>query len=265
MLRGSIAFAASIATLTFGCVVGNEASLDAETQETIDNLVAAGFPKDDITVVDGVVYTGGDAVVSLEASREMLQVDDSVGELEQYRTTNLISRSLKVICVDGSRFFPFDGISQGLDRAIANYNELGLTFRMKRTLGETTGCNAVITGRITSGTGGVSGFPSGGKPFGTINIGLDNDDELPVSTIEHIITHELGHTIGFRHTDFFNRSISCGVGGNEGAGAAGAVHIPGTPTGATIGGSLMNACFRQVETGNFTAADKTALRALYGL
>lgn len=39
--------------------------------------------------------------------------------------------------------------------------------------------------------------------------------------------------------------------------------IPGTPSGATVGGSVMNSCFRTVEAGVFTSTDKTALNALY--
>jgi len=43
----------------------------------------------------------------------------------------------------------------------------------------------------------------------------------------------------------------------------GAILIPGTPSGATVGGSVMNSCFRTVEAGVFTSSDKTALGALY--
>ena len=130
-----------------------------------------------------------------------------------------------------------------------------------------TGCNARITCRLASGvTGGSSGFPSGGHPFGTINIGTGLDSSrFSTNTVEHVMTHELGHTIGFRHSDWFNRSISCGTGGSEGGAGVGAVHIANTPTGATVGGSIMNACFRTSETGEFTASDVRALNQLYGL
>src|SRR5262249_28112011 len=141
----------------------------AERQEIIDNLVQAGYPSGDIMVVDDKVYVGLDAEVNLQASREMLQVDDSAGGKEQYRTTNLVSSSVRTICVNGSAF---TGVfSTALNNAIANYNGQNLSFRMQRTTGSTTGCNATITGRISGPTGGSSGFPSGGQPFNTINIG----------------------------------------------------------------------------------------------
>ena len=81
---------------------------------------------------------------------------------------------------------------------------------------------------------------------------------------EHVITHELGHCIGFRHSDYYDRSISCGgSASNEGASNVGAIHIPGTPTTAGVGGSIMNSCFRSSESGEWSSSDRTALYYLY--
>src|SRR5215470_5384707 len=245
---------------------GTQRDNAAETQEIIDNLLQAGFPRDDIQVFDGVVYTGLDAAVSLEASREMLVSD--VGTQEQYRTTNLVGTSVTNICVNGAAFVSNAKFNNALNMAIANYNALPLRWHMTRTTGGTAGCSATITARFLQGvTGGSSGFPSGGRPFNTINIGTGlNSGTFSVDTVEHVITHELGHTVGFRHSDYFNRSISCGgAATNEGDGGVGAILIPGTPSGATVGGSIMNSCFRASETGEFTSTDLTALNALYGL
>jgi hypothetical protein len=43
----------------------------------------------------------------------------------------------------------------------------------------------------------------------------------------------------------------------------GAILIPGTPSTAKVGGSVMNSCFRASENGELTASDKTALDYLY--
>jgi Dual-action HEIGH metallo-peptidase len=260
MFTRATVLALSCGALMFGCSSEPRDGTE-ETQEIIDNLVQAGYPAGDIAVVDGVVYVQNDAAVSLQASREMLQVDDSAGGKEQYRTTNLVSSTLRNICVNGAAF---SGVfSTALNNAITNYNNLGLSWHMTRTSGSTTGCNAVITGRISGPTGGSSGFPSGGLPFNTINIG-SGLSTFAVGTVTHVITHELGHTVGFRHSDFFNRAISCGgAASNEGQAGVGAILIPGTPSGATVGGSIMNACFRTSETGRFTSTDVTALNALY--
>ena len=259
MFTKAMVLAVSCGALAFGCSSEPRDSA-AETQEIIDNLVQAGFPSNDIMVVDGTVYVGRDAAVSLQASREMLEVDGSIGE-EQFRTTNLVSLAVKTICVNGSKY---TGVfSTALDLAIENYTQLALNFNMVRTSGATAGCDATITATIGGPTGGSSGFPSGGLPFNTFQIGKSLQS-FDVNTIEHVITHEMGHCIGFRHSDFFNRSISCGGSPtNEGDGGVGAILIPGTPSGATVGGSIMNSCFRTLETGEFTNSDLTALNALY--
>ncbi|MFY0529595.1 zinc-dependent metalloprotease [Archangium gephyra] len=231
----------------------------AENDEIVANLVEAGFPADDIQIVGEAVYVGNDAHVTLEASREMLQTDKATAE--QYRTTNLVGTAVTKICINPTATFnSYTRLSQGLDAAIANYNGLGLRIYFQRG---GTGCTATIAAKTMSGTGGSAGFPSGGRPYGTINIGTGLNS-YSVDVNEHVITHELGHAIGFRHSDYYNRAISCGgAASNEGTAGVGAILISGTPSTATVGGSIMNACFRSTETGEWTSSDRTALNALY--
>ncbi len=238
--------------LMFGCGV------DLENQEIVSNLIQAGFPANDIQIADGRVYVGRDTHVTLEASREMIQPSNL--ELEQYRTTNLVSSSVTTICINPtSSFNRYSMLSAGLDGAIQNYNSQPISFRLVRN---GTGCSATITAKTAGGVGGSSGFPSGGLPYGTINIGTGlKSYSIGVNT--HVVTHEIGHTIGFRHSDYYNRTISCGTGGNEGDAGVGAILIPGTPADAKVGGSIMNSCFRSTETGTWLGADVTALTYLY--
>ena len=114
---------------------------------------------------------------------------------------------------------------------------------------------------------GSAGFPtSSGNPYGQIKMSgvLESSYGLSTASIATIIAHEMGHCIGFRHTDYFDRSISCGgSASNEGASTVGAVYIPGTPTGATAADkSWMLAC---TDGGDrpFNADDRTALDYLY--
>ncbi|HWO24318.1 MAG TPA: zinc-dependent metalloprotease [Kofleriaceae bacterium] len=259
MFKRATVLAAICSVWTFGCSSEPQPGSPEERQEIIDNLVQAGYPIDDIMVVDGQVFVGRDAHVTLEASREMIESVAS-GE-EQYRTNNLVGTGVTKICVvPTAAFDSYSRLSAGLDLAIANYNGLGLRLTFAR--GSASDCTATISARTTSGTGGSAGFPKGGKPYGTINIGTGlqsySDD-----VNEHVITHELGHCIGFRHSDYYNRAISCGSGGNEGEAGVGAVLIPGTPSTASVGGSIMNSCFRSNESGEWSNTDKVALDYMY--
>jgi len=93
---------------------------------------------------------------------------------------------------------------------------------------------------------------------------------LEIEGITSIMTHAMGHCIGFRHTDYFDPSVSCtdGIGNYESndkfSSKAGAEHIPGTPTGASLNSDLswMLSC---TDGGNrpFTNADKVALGWMY--
>jgi hypothetical protein len=236
-------------------VAGNPA--DQVPSEVVAKLDKLGFNVEGIKM-DGPNYlVEGDMVVTPAALAEMaegISVPGPLGE-EQYRTFNLVNcgnpRTITVRCdLTGVR-------STGVDWAIANYNALGLCLRFTRIYSG----SANITFYNTSGVGGSAGFPSGGNPYPLVYLGSGlNNYSTDIS--EHVATHEMGHCIGFRHTDYFNRAYSCGSGGNEGSAGVGAVHIPGTPTGYDAN-SIMNSCFSLASTGEFSNFDITALNYLY--
>jgi hypothetical protein len=182
---------------------------------------------------------------------------------EQYRTNNLVTggnRTISVIGYTGGSNALTTKMRTALQMAIDNYNALnmGLTF----TLSFRTSTNAdIIVYRSPGGAGGVAGFPSGGNPYKWVQI-FSQTNNYSTDVNEHVITHEIGHTLGLRHTDYFNRSLSCGQGGNEQAGSDGAIHIQGTPTGYDAN-SIMLSCFSSSETGEFGNFDVTALEYLY--
>jgi hypothetical protein len=247
------------AVLVVGCGVvlsgcGTGADPQSESEEIISNLIDRGYSADDIRVVEGAVYLGGDAQVPLEASREMLQRGE--GSAEQYRTSNLVGSSVTKICLNPtSTFNSYSRLSQGLDLAIANYNVLGLRLTFAR--GPTTGCTANISVRTMTGTGGTSGFPSGGLPYSIITLGTGLQS-YSVDVSEHVITHQLGHTLGLHHTDL-SSPASCS--GSDGSAGVGAILIPGTPTSDPQ--SVMNSCFATSATGEFSYYDQVALNYLY--
>ena len=108
-----------------------------------------------------------------------------------------------------------------------------------------------------------SGFPtSTGAPYNTVkyNRAYQNYSAGFMTTV---IAHEVGHCIGFRHTDYMDRSFSCGGSPtNEGASNVGAIFIPGTATGPEAG-SWMLSCLSASTNRQFNNNDKVALNYLY--
>ena len=240
----------------------------------IDNLQLdiASVTKGDFHLPDGTVeeriYIGDDIVVTLEELKAMQTLNDTQGR--QYRTNNLVNTNSgnRVISVIGYTGAPFALTSKGqtaLQRAIDNYNTLynngTTTLRFSLTFAVSTNADMVVYDNSVnnSGSGGVAGFPSGGNPnkFNQIY----NLEGFSTNVNEHVITHEMGHSIGFRHTDWFSRQ-SCGQNSNEGDGGVGAVHLAGTPTGFDST-SLMLACFSTSVSGNFNSNDVTGLGVMY--
>jgi hypothetical protein len=194
-----------------------------------------------------------------------------IAEEEHYRTTNVVSTpgtGQRVITVRLGNGFP-SYYSTGLDQALQRYNSLNLTIRFQRV---TSGGDIVISGSNlgTSSTGGcilgrASGFPSqNGNPSRGFTLSTSSCATAYLNSADkadEVMAHEIGHCIGFRHTDYMNRS-SCGQNSNEGSAGVGAIHIPGTPT--TVTGSYnswMMACTNGSPA--FSNDDNTALLYVY--
>lgn len=210
--------------------------------------------------VEEIVRVEGDIDFSVEEF-ERITSDPSV-EARQYRTTNLVSnnRTISVIGYTGGSNALTSTQRTALQWAINNYNALniGLTFSLR--FATSTNADMVVYRQPNeSGAGGSAGFPSGGRPYKWVQI-FAGMDRLNTNTNEHVITHEIGHSVGFRHTDYFSRQ-SCGQNTNEGSAGVGAIYIPGTPSGFDAN-SVMLACFGD-EDGEFGFYDRVALEFMY--
>lgn len=227
------------------------------------------------------ILVEGDIFLTLTDLDNMGQ-GSPIAAVEQYRTNNLVNagggRVISIyapVASSGGRgkkgtsgYSP--AMIAGLDLAIARYNAENLTISFQRVT-SSGGADIVMT-RLSKrderrGVLGSAGFPtSSGDPYGEIKMSgvLESSYGLSTAGIATIIAHEMGHCIGFRHTDYFDRSISCGGGtANEGDGGVGAIHIPGTPTGASLSkASYMLACADGSDR-PFNNDDKTALDYLY--
>jgi hypothetical protein len=267
----------SVASVGFyGCTNEDPTSSNEISPEVLAAFVNAGFDVDNFypIQVDGGYLVEGDIFIPSTDLR-YLSEGSRIPSLEQYRTTNLVNagsgRVIKMYAQSGTCNTCYSaGMIAGLDLAIARYNAEGLNITFQR-ITTSTGADITMTrlkkGEEAQGILGSAGFPtSSGDPYNNIKMSgvLESKYGLSTGGIATIIGHEMGHCIGFRHTDYFNRAISCGGGtSNEGASTVGAIHIPGTPTGATAAAkSWMLAC---TDGGDrpFNNDDKTALDYLY--
>lgn len=246
------------------------------TDEEKSLIASAGFNKEWAEKrADGSYLIEGDILLSESQLNEMSGATPTnniiVANEEHYRTFNVVSTPAsgsRVITVALGSGFP-SYFSTALDNVIARYNSYNLKITFQRV---TSGANITITAANlgTTSTGGcilgqASGFPTAsGNPSSGFTLSNSSCATAYINTTDkadEVMAHEIGHCIGFRHTDYRNRA-SCGGGGGESAGSIGAVHIPGTPT--NVSGSYnswMMACTNGSPA--FSSADITALNYVY--
>ncbi|MEK6153944.1 M57 family metalloprotease [Flavobacteriaceae bacterium 3-367] len=267
--------------------VSSEGHIPEASEEVLDKIRNLGYSTENVKIINtqenGIGYVvEGDFILH----ERDLNLDPEEGvtlriaEVEQYRTTlipNFRRRSRRGnshttldVAVDDALPVAYYNATR---RVATRYNSLGLSFRLNVFLLSQRQRRTV---EITVREG--SAFAAAGPPFErtvgrrtTIvpyNEVLVNPTAINSNNQNHlttIIAHEIGHCIGFRHTDFMNRSFSdCRITGNEGQGAAGAIPIPGTPTDPEAR-SWMLACIGANENRPFTNNDVVALRFLHSL
>jgi hypothetical protein len=237
-----------------------ETAPDPISQETLAKINDHGFGTSDVQRVEEGYLVEGDIILTEDylnttPGGTFLRIANN----EQYRTTLLVTALPRNITISSSGNISA-GLSSAIDAAIARYNAENLRITMSRVA---SGGDIVI--RLINGGNYIasSGFPSSfGDPYPTVkyNRAYQNYSAGFMTTV---IAHEVGHCIGFRHTDFMDRSYSCGGSPtNEGASSIGAILIPGTPSGPDSG-SWMLSCLSASTNRPFNNNDKTALSYLY--
>ncbi|MEP6617158.1 MAG: M57 family metalloprotease [Ginsengibacter sp.] len=239
----------------------------------LSQIAAQGFDAEGVRKVDNGYLVEGDIVLTDEnLSRPSTSPNLVIASVEQYRTNYLVKSLPRVITVSVSgTLVGLKVWSDAANAMISRYNAQNLQVTFSRI---TTGVgNVDIVGFDQGPSGGYitlgsSGFPdASGNPYNQIkmNTNVQAYGSNPNLTyVTNVLQHEMGHCIGFRHTDYFDRSLSCGGHkSNERAGTIGAVLIPGTPSGFDSE-SFMLACSNGGKTDRtFNANDIIALNYLY--
>lgn len=260
VLFGAISFA-----MLGGLVGCQKDNADVQEEKVPDSVISQlrgmGFGTDNVQKTEGGFLVEGDIIVTPEMLNGNNQQSKlRIAETEQYRTNNLVTGLPRVIRIGTSGSISA-GLSTAIDNAIGRYNAENLSITFLRV---TTSPNITIRVVNTGQYIASAGFPSGGNPFNEIKYAKTYTTNSYSDNFKTtVLAHEIGHCIGFRHTDYMDRSYSCGGStSNEGASTVGAVLIPGTPSGPDAA-SWMLACLSATTNRPFNANDKIALNYLY--
>jgi len=154
----------------------------------------------------------GDIEIRKYLLKSMVEDSPDNGRVEQYRTTNLVGgpfpRTIRVIAFNMNN----TDLIQGLTMAIQNYNNENINlnftieFRTVTNVWQTISAvndSDILVQQLGNEAGGSAGFPVGGNPYSNLYVS-DATAAFGLDVCEHVFTHEIGHCIGLRHTDFFN-------------------------------------------------------------
>ncbi len=261
------AFCCLSAIIIFSCSqeeVSQTPEVEEIPQAVLDKIESLGFSSEDVILYDGQLIIERDIVIPMEELDNMTP-GVNVPNTEHYSTDNLVTGTPRVIKVYVNMPTKYQNAT---DIAISRYNSENLNLTFQRV---TSSSGADITIRASPwwyywfGILGSAGFPTAsGNPHNEILMTRAYYDGVSnINGLATTIAHEMGHCIGFRHTDYMDRSYSCGgAPDNEGDGGVGANHIAGTPTGPSAN-SWMLACGSPEGDRPFTSSDKTALSVLY--
>ena len=261
---------AALSILLYSCQKESDSKTSSSISENVlSQIRAQGFSSDGAVAVAGGYRVENDIFLSYAQlkSTPNLGPDLRVGDEEQYHTTNLLKSLPRTITVSMNYPSNVALFTAATDTAIARYNKLGLRVAFQRVSG--TGQINIVGSDLGGGgiLGQSSGFPSSsGNPASPITLNSHAGtftSSTSVQWLGTIIAHEMGHCIGFRHTDYKNRAYSCGGSrSNEGTAGVGAIYIPGTQKTAKDPGSWMLAC-TDGSNRPFNPNDVTALNYLY--
>jgi hypothetical protein len=239
--------------------------------DIVEKLQAAGFfTNTGLYKVDNGYLVEFDIFLTEQQIDEMAQeAKSSAGRINHYRSSHVVGGDCRTLSIYMSPTFN-SGMQNAFDAGLARYNNVDLRLTFVRTSSSAAADISILPGTFPPDPdrpgvitlGKSASFPDeNGNPGNKIllNDSYYNDPANQTDAIT-TITHEIGHAIGFRHTDYMNRFYSClRYTGEEDQGNA--VYIPNTPTGPSPD-SWMLACTSYSDR-PFTPEDIVALKTVF--
>ncbi|WP_340202110.1 M57 family metalloprotease [Ascidiimonas sp. W6] len=231
----------------------------------VNKLQKLGFVVDEYSYPyeDGYIVEG-DIKITENQIDKMLEKQGEVTN-RHYVTDDLVSTgSSRVIKVWIDTKFS-SAMRNRILEALGRYNalKLRLTFTTTTSLSGAD-IKIFLSPYVESGSYATAGLPSYGAPYYEIKMNNKyyNTSKPPGNTVS-VVTHEIGHCIGFRHMDYKDISYSCGGSPRADDTLGGVNPVAGTGNGNTPN-SWMLACTSGSANRPFILTDKIALYNLYG-
>jgi len=236
-----------------------DSPIEARRQEPEDlsaMVEALGFRGDMVQDFGDYVLVEGDIHLTKDELRAGPRTTDPLGPRFQYRTTNLVTpANVHDIRVDVSGLASQPGWQTAAREALTHWSGISNSHVLMVEGGPAD--ISVATTCTSPNVAAFASFPAGGNVGSTIYVNTCFAYSTSHAQKVHNMVHELGHTIGFRHSNYVQMGESAGV--------EGAVHVWNTPTSGNASGSVMNGGTALSSWAGFAASDLTAVQSIYPL
>jgi len=236
----------------------NQPTSTIQDSPVVQKLLNLGYKAEDIKETKDFYLVQGDIMFSKNIN------DYNKSETSRHASTNnLVSTQYRIVSVYIDSYVSQNGVddwSGAIVSAMEKWSDLsGNSIQFVRTYDNPDIIISSDFGLLPSNVIAAAGFPySNGKPYFyvTINLDFNNNQTITQSTKIYNMVHELGHCIGFRHTNWEPEGLY-----DQNGTLIGANYIPNTPS--QDPNSVMNSGTALYSWNGFSNYDVTAVNYLY--